>query len=144
MLGGYSRHLTAVKPQAADSDSAAYGRLRACLVEDQRRLWRRNLGRDDRIVSDTGREIRSPFLDAAVLRTVARIPLDALVRQGQPRGAAEKSVLRDVAVTLRLHHCAALPKRAIQFGSRLAKQLNKREAFATGSSTGKIKGSTRL
>ena len=41
------------------------------------RLWRRNLGRDDRCISAHGRESRRPFLDekvVALLRT-ARIPL---------------------------------------------------------------------
>ena len=39
----------------------------------------------------------------------------------QPRGVGEKRLLRDVATSLHCHAAAALPKRAIQFGSRMAK-----------------------
>lgn len=39
----------------------------------------------------------------------------------QPRGVGEKRLLRDVAAALHCHTSAALPKRAIQFGSRMAK-----------------------
>ena len=38
-----------------------------------------------------------------------------------PRGVGEKRLLRDVAVLLHCHTAAAQPKRAIQFGSRMAK-----------------------
>ena len=38
-----------------------------------------------------------------------------------PRGVGEKRLLRDVAVMLDCHSAAAQPKRAIQFGSRMAK-----------------------
>ena len=39
----------------------------------------------------------------------------------QPRGVGEKRLLREVATSLGCHTAAALPKRAIQFGSRMAK-----------------------
>ena len=39
----------------------------------------------------------------------------------QPRGVGEKRLLRDVAAMLHCHTAATLPKRAIQFGSRMAK-----------------------
>jgi len=137
LLGGYARHTRA--GSAADAAAA----LRSSLVEDQARLWRRNLGRDDRIVSDTGRELRAPFLARGVLRAVAGIPLDELVRPGLPRGQAEKAVLRVVAAHLGLPHSAAAPKRAVQFGSRLAKGLNKDRA-AGKKSLGAAKASAVL
>ena len=37
------------------------------------RLSERNLGRDDRVLSDSGREARAPFLDERVLRLL--VPL---------------------------------------------------------------------
>ena len=47
------------------------------------------------------------------------VPLQADL--SQPRGVGEKQLLRDVAASLHCHTAAALPKRAIQFGSRMAK-----------------------
>ena len=42
---------------------------------DMGRLWRRNLGRDDRLVADLSREARHPFLDEDLLCAVAALPL---------------------------------------------------------------------
>ena len=42
---------------------------------DMGRLWHRNLGRDDRLVSDHGRESRHPFLDEALLQLLLALPL---------------------------------------------------------------------
>ena len=40
--------------------------LAAELAFDAGRLWLRNLGRDDRLISAHGREARFPYLDEAV------------------------------------------------------------------------------
>lgn len=89
-LGGYGRHRVvhnaaysaAMKQseRAADGDvsspsspnvsasthaaaaAAAEVALRTELLKDTARLWRRNLGRDDRCVSDHGREARHPYV----------------------------------------------------------------------------------
>lgn len=42
---------------------------------DMGRLWRRNLGRDDRLISDHGREARHPFLDEDVVQLLLSLPL---------------------------------------------------------------------
>ncbi len=40
-----------------------WSRLQAELDLDTSRLWKRNLGRDDRIVAAHAREVRQPYLD---------------------------------------------------------------------------------
>lgn len=37
------------------------------LQKDQARLWKRNLGRDDRCIAEHGREARFPYLDEGVV-----------------------------------------------------------------------------
>ncbi|XP_055388991.1 uncharacterized protein LOC129618212 [Condylostylus longicornis] len=59
LFGGYGRHAT------ADMHNGLAG-ARDEMTKDLRRLWERNLGRDDRCVSDWGREARHPFLDEEV------------------------------------------------------------------------------
>jgi asparagine synthetase B (glutamine-hydrolysing) len=77
--GGYGRHLTSWRQGGSTPEQ----RLRALSRElelDVRRLWRRNLGRDDRLVADTGREARHPFLDEAFsLEGALELPTRVLV-----------------------------------------------------------------
>ena len=37
---------------------------------DLNRLWIRNLSRDDRVISENGKEVRYPFLDADLIKQV--------------------------------------------------------------------------
>jgi len=55
-MGGYGRHRTAFK-------RGGWAGLGAELAADRARLWKRNLGRDDRVVSDHGREARHSWLE---------------------------------------------------------------------------------
>lgn len=116
-LGGYGRHRTAFVNGGAQS-------LRRELDKDLQRIWKRNLGRDDRCIAAHGKEARFPFLDEQVVRFLGSLATDQICDLSQPRGQGDKLVLRLAAKQLGLEHCTGLAKRAIQFGSRIAKQSN--------------------
>lgn len=120
VFAGYGRHRTAAR-------FGARAGLQAELELDMQRLWIRNLGRDDRLIADTSREARHPFLDEDLLAAVAALPLASVADLKQPAGTGDKAVLRGVARSLGLLRAAARGKRAIQFGSRIAKQANVRD-----------------
>ena len=124
-LGGYSRH------KAAFSRSANFEAGRQnLLIELQRQLdgiSERNLGRDNRIVSDHGLAGRYPYLDEMVVEYIAGLPLEAKMNLALARGTGDKMILRALAFSLGLHKTAQEPKRAIQFGSRIAKLENRKE-----------------
>ncbi|CAJ1930843.1 unnamed protein product [Cylindrotheca closterium] len=112
-LGGYGRHRKAF-------DKGGWGRLKEELDMDQARFWERNLGRDDRICADHGKEARFPFLDANVVNFLKGLPLDQICDFSLPPGEGDKRILRLVAARLGLDHASGLVKRAIQFGSRIS------------------------
>jgi asparagine synthetase B (glutamine-hydrolysing) len=91
------------------------------LEHDLTRLAYRNLGRDDRIIANFGREVRYPFLDEGVVRFLCEVPVDRKVCPGMASGLGDKRLLRRVAEKLGLDRAAKEKKRAIQFGSRSAK-----------------------
>jgi asparagine synthetase B (glutamine-hydrolysing) len=115
LFGGYSRH------SSSFSNHGWEGLLQE-LQLDMDRISTRNLGRDDRIISDHGKEVRFPFLDENLLKTVSEIPIFLKMDLRYPKGMGDKLLLR-----LLCHHelkCTGVssePKRAIQFGSRTAK-----------------------
>ncbi|XP_073059357.1 uncharacterized protein [Primulina eburnea] len=122
----------------ADEQCAGYGRHRTKyrngswlglhqeMKLDMQRIWKRNLGRDDRCIADNAKEARFPFLDEDVIKTLLDIPLWEITDLDQPSGVGDKKILREVAQLLGLNEAAALPKRAIQFGSRIARESNKK------------------
>ncbi|CAJ1355865.1 unnamed protein product [Effrenium voratum] len=123
LLGGYSRHRTARAKRGAEG-------TRSEMLKDLQRLWTRNLGRDDRIIADHGREARHPFLDDHLLDFIGRLPIELLAYGpgGAEDPAPDKWMLRQLASERHLHFCARFKKRAIQFGSRIAKQSNVQHA----------------
>ncbi|KAJ2609633.1 hypothetical protein H4S08_003965 [Coemansia sp. RSA 1365] len=113
-LGGYSRHRSAW----------GRGKWKALGQEielDLSRIATRNLGRDDRIISDNAKEARFPFLAANVVRFLSNIPLGRKMDMRYPRGMGEKLLLRMLAYRLGLVQASTLAKKAIQFGARSAK-----------------------
>jgi len=89
---------------------------------DFSRLWKRNLGRDDRVVSDHGREARFPYLDENVVTFLHQLPLQRICDLSLPKGIGYKKLLRHVGKRLGLTHSTSLVKRAIQFGTRIANE----------------------
>ncbi|KAJ2893527.1 hypothetical protein IWW38_002835 [Coemansia aciculifera] len=113
-LGGYSRHRSAW-------DRGGAHELGQEIRLDVQRIATRNLGRDDRIISDNSKESRYPFLAASVVRYLSAVPLHRKMDMRYPRGIGEKLLLRLLAHQLGLTQASMLAKRAIQFGARTAK-----------------------
>jgi asparagine synthetase B (glutamine-hydrolysing) len=113
-LGGYKRLRTRF-------NQGGWAAAQEEIELDQRRLWSRNLGRDDRVVSDCGRELRCVFLDEGVLRMLATAPLSAICNlPAGDDGVGDKHLIRRAARRLGLTASSRMVKRAIQFGTRIA------------------------
>ncbi|KAF2738897.1 asparagine synthetase domain-containing protein 1 [Polyplosphaeria fusca] len=136
LFGGYQRHAIAFARQG-------YEGLMDELELDFDRLGKRNLGRDDRIISDSGKEVRFPYLDEELIAFALQLPVSAKCDFGSPQLPESnepsqflepgKRILRLLAWSLGMTGVAAEKKRAIQFGARTAKM-----------ETGKTKGTQVL
>ena len=60
VFGGYARYKTAAG-RGGDAEMESEMSL------DLDRLWHRNMGRDDRVISSCGKEARFPYLDLDLL-----------------------------------------------------------------------------
>ena len=114
LFAGYSQHRRTFDREG----EVALGADLQNMIE---RIGERNCGRDDRVISDSGAEYRMPFLDLDFIHIVSQIPLNIRCDLSKPRGIGEKLLLRKLARKLGLGEIAGLEKRAIQFGSRIAK-----------------------
>lgn len=140
----------------ADEQCAGYGRHRTKyrngswvaldqeMKLDMQRIWKRNLGRDDRCIADNGKEGRFPFLDEDVIKTLLDIPLWEIADLEQPSGTGDKKILRQVASLLGVHEVAKMPKRAIQFGSRIARESNRKNFGSNRAANQASAGSVRF
>jgi len=136
----------------ADEQMAGYGRHRSTFLHgglqaleleldmDLSRLWKRNLGRDDRCISDHGREAWFPYLDEEVVSLLQQLTIGDIAHLHEPPGQGDKKILRLCAKSLGLVSCQELVKRAVQFGTRIAKHTN----IMQSSSNRKSKGSDPL
>ncbi|KAF1955931.1 hypothetical protein CC80DRAFT_414926 [Byssothecium circinans] len=136
LFGGYQRHAVAYARRG-------YEGLIEELELDFNRLGKRNLGRDDRVISDSGKEVRFPYLDEDFIAIALELPVYMKCDFATPQDDTSdnpacflepgKRALRLLAWKLGMKAVAAEKKRAIQFGSRTAKM-----------ETGKTKGTQVL
>lgn len=143
LFAGYTRHATAFN---RNGDQGLIDELEL----DFNRLGKRNLGRDDRVISHWGREVRYPYLDEHLVTWVLGLPVWKKCGFGEPRPVEDeepnlesnlerpqlepgKKALRLLAWNLGMKSAATEKKRAIQFGARTAKM-----------ETGKSKGTQEL
>lgn len=117
LFGGYSRHRTRFR-------KGGWSGLAEELDLDFSRLWIRNLGRDDRLVADRSREARHPFLAEEVVAVALEHSMIELMDFSLPPGHGDKQILRECLRHLGLPRASERVKRALQFGSRLAKAAN--------------------
>jgi asparagine synthetase B (glutamine-hydrolysing) len=124
LFGGYQRHALAFARKG-------YTGLIDELELDFNRLGKRNLGRDDRVISHSGKEVRFPYLDEDFITLALELPVSAKCDFGNAQSEASgdptrflepgKRILRLLAWELDMKGVAAEKKRAIQFGARTAK-----------------------
>ena len=125
LFAGYTRHATAFR-------RAGYAGLLDELDIDYRRLGKRNLGRDDRVISHWGKEARYPYLDEDFLSWTLKQPVWIKCPFSQNATIQEdinntislepgKYLLRLLVRKLDMKGAASEKKRAIQFGTRTAK-----------------------
>ena len=121
LFAGYQRHATAFARRG-------FPGLFDELQLDVGRLGKRNLGRDDRVISHWGREARYPYLDEKLIAWALSARIDAkcdfslsLPTKGEDGTAKDgsealesgKKVLRCLAWRLGMHNVAQEKKRAV-------------------------------
>jgi asparagine synthetase B (glutamine-hydrolysing) len=92
------------------------------------------------LISDHARELRIPFLDERVMSFLTTLPVQDRMNLNEVAGVGDKKLLRQLALSLGLKHAATLAKRAIQFGSNIAR-LNKEQK---GTNKRAIKGQDKI
>ncbi|MCJ1422175.1 hypothetical protein MMC29_000054 [Sticta canariensis] len=132
LFAGYTRHATAF-------DRRGYQGLVDEIEIDFKRLGERNLGRDDRVISNWGREARYPYLDEELVTWALKLPVwekcgfrklqrseDEDVNRESLNLEPAKRTLRLLAWKLGMKSVAMEKKRAIQFGARTAKMEDRK------------------
>lgn len=85
----------------------------------------RNLGRDDRVIAGNSLECRFPFLDIDLVTTaINMIPIQHMADFDMPRGEGDKQLLRSLASDIGLEATSGFAKKAMQFGTGIAKMSN--------------------
>ena len=142
LFAGYSRHHSIFhglnlhgNQHYQQQVAEMYKKLTKSLLYDVSILHERNLGRDDRVVSIWGKELRYPYLDENFINyavneiepnlklyfKLERVHTKKQKMEKLTLAPTKKFILRELASRLNLHWVRDEPKRAIQFGSRSAK-----------------------
>ncbi|XP_073942099.1 asparagine synthetase domain-containing protein CG17486 isoform X2 [Choristoneura fumiferana] len=132
LFGGYKRHYNAFKRHS-------WSGLARELELDWQRIAFRNLARDNRVICDHGRQPRMPYLDEDFTDYVLKLKpwLKCFPSDDYGPGLGDKLMLRLVAFSMGLREVVTFPKRALQFGSRIA---NKKEKGSDLSKTFQLTG----
>lgn len=139
LFGGYTRHATAFNRKGYDG-------LLDELELDINRLGKRNLGRDDRVISHWGREARFPFLDEDLVKWAVECPIwekcgfqASKVSDDSAVVDPSKKVLRLLAYELGMHSVAQEKKRAVCYHSDCPMQIMLLMRFRSNSGPGLLK-----
>ena len=100
LFGGYQRHAIAFARNGHDG-------LLDELDLDIGRLGKRNLGRDDRVISDWGREARFPFLDEELLAWALAAPVNEKCGFGEPEDAGNADESQSLEPGKKVLRCLA-------------------------------------
>lgn len=119
-LGGYSSHRKAWH-------SGGPSKLIEEISFQMRRLSSRNMGRDDRVISYHGRDAKLPFLDLRLVSFLNSQPLRIKMNLDEPCEIGPKKLIRLLAVRWALYGSASRVKKAMQFGTKIAKLENSKE-----------------
>ncbi len=128
IFAGYDRH-----KQSRDINYECLSGLR--------KMYERDLFRDDVVTINNGVELRLPFLDLKLIRYALRIPAHYKLREEVTRGTGDiisKFVLRDIAFEMGLPYDISFAKKvAAQYGSKsdyALEKLAKRHGFSSKAS----------
>ena len=134
LLGGYGRYKTVFSqhggwPRVVEEVTAPSFYLPSIfgdhtspkLQMDLDRIPVRNLGRDDRVISSHGKEVRHPFLSLSFVKYVVDLPVHYKLDPRLDLGVGDKMILRLAAKQLGLVAASVRKKRAMQFGSHSAR-----------------------
>lgn len=130
-FGGYARYKTSW-------EKGKFKGLAFEMSKDINRVWTRNFGRDDRSCSDNGIELRFPFFDLDLIEYLSSVEnIEYITDFTRSRGTGEKIILRKICENLGFFISHNFEKRAIQFGTRLAKETNIKKYGSNRKANGK-------
>jgi hypothetical protein len=91
-------------------------------------------------VADHGRELWTPYIDEELVQFIQSLRIAEIADLSLAAGTGDKMVLREAARLLGLSpRCCGLVKRAIQFGTRVAKHTNKKVLGSNRKGKGDLK-----